>query len=122
MSTAGCSRLEFSRVVLGVGLASFRENGKIYSESFTKPLARCYEETQALFKENHATVYKGNLKRRFIVAVHFHTWFEGRCVDTTEVAVFFKETAEGATVVEVSSLNYALSEFVSLKLFERLHG
>lgn len=105
-------------MVLGIGTKPFKEKGKIYSKVFDEDMAACYNKTITILRELKATPYRGSLNKRFIVALHFHNSFPV-VNETTEVAVFFKNI-DGKTNVEVSSLNYSLSEFAAEKIFSGL--
>jgi hypothetical protein len=115
---AGCSPLEIGNV-FGIGTKAFREKGKIYTKTFEKDIFSCYTQTRKFLEHIGASFYRGSRKKNFMVMTHFNGIFL-QCNESTEVAIFFKEIDKFKTNVEVSSLNYSLSEFVSAKLFKEL--
>ena len=129
----GCSPLEISRL-LGAGTRPFKEQGKVYTKIFDIDFFSCYEQLTRDLKEMQTSFCRGGRKQGFIVATHFNGVF-AQCSEATEVAIFFtpleKTVREDSltgfteldkvnTKVEVTSLNYALAEFVALKLFNDL--
>jgi len=118
-SLLGCSTLEFSRLV-GVGTKPFHEKGKVYSVTFSKNYFVCYKETLEILKNLQANFYRGERRKNFIIAYGFNK-VAAQCSESTEVAIFFIELGAFKTKVEVSSLNYYLSEFVSAELFRELN-
>lgn len=115
-----CSPLETARM-LGAGTKLFRTDGKIYSQTFKKNLITCYNEVLLAIKKLEAKRWRGSFKKHFIVASNFNAVFT-QCNNSTDVAVFFQYQGPDETKVEVSSLNYPLSEFASEKLFAWLNG
>lgn len=106
-----CSLLEALRL-LGGGTKLFKEQGKVYSKTFNKDFFSSYQQILKVLEKMGAFVYRGSRKEHFIVAINFHKSFE-RSIDTTQVAIFFKELESGKTQVEVASLNYSLAKFVA---------
>ncbi|MFH1767778.1 MAG: hypothetical protein ABH858_01270 [Candidatus Omnitrophota bacterium] len=119
----GCFPTETLRV-LGVGGSEFKAKGKVFTKVFEEELIDCYNQTVNILKAMGARPYRGSVKKRFIVALGLRSIYKQRCLDTTEIAVFFKslnrDKETPATQVEVTSLNHSLSEFIAQKLFEKL--
>ncbi len=115
----GCGPLEIARL-LGVGTRQFIEKGKINLEEIEADISTCYKETFEVLQEMGAKPYRGNVGRKFIVAFGFHKSYGRKCINTTEVAFFFRELEENKTQVEISSLNYGLSDFIAKKIFSKL--
>ena len=115
----GCSTLEFSRLV-GVGTRPFHEKGKVYSATFTRNYFLCYDEALKILKGLQASFYRGERRKNFIITYGFDK-VAPQCSESTEVAIFFTELGAFKTKVEVSSLNYYLSEFVSAEIFKELN-
>ncbi len=114
-----CSPGEIARLA-GVGLDPFKSQGKVYSQTFAKDIAYCYQKSwQALRGKMQADIYRYGKDSSFIVAINFHRTFQ-QCNSSTEAAVFFTKTSQAETKVEVASLNYSLSEFVASNIFEAL--
>lgn len=117
---AGCAPAEIARLV-GVGVEPFKQEGKVYSETFPKSIDACYNGVLELFEEINAKPYRGSLKKGFLVALNFQDSYK-KCGTTTEAAVFFQAIGPQETLVEVSSQNYSLSEFVAQQVFNKLAG
>ncbi|MFA5143471.1 MAG: hypothetical protein WC522_04815 [Candidatus Omnitrophota bacterium] len=83
---------------------------------FDKEVADCYDLTINALAEWKAVVFQQRVDD-YIVAMRFEDIFKS-CVNTTEVGIFFTQTAPHKTEVKVTSLNYNLSQAVSLKLFD----
>lgn len=106
---------------MGVGIEPFKTQGKVYTRTFDKDFFTTYNQTLEILGNLGATFYRGSRREGFIIMTNFNTVFV-QCNDSTEVAVFFTEVEKGKTRVEVSSLNYSLSEFVARELFKGLEG
>jgi len=104
---------------MGVGTRPFHEKGKVHSATFTRNYFLCYDNTLTILKELQASFYRGQRRKNFIIAYGFDQVVP-QCSESTEVAIFFTELGAFKTKVEVSSLNYYLSEFVSTKIFNGL--
>ena len=116
----GCAPMETAQV-LDLGSSPFLKDGKVYSAFFQKDIPSLYEDTLEILDSWGAVKYRGSLKENFLVALSFDKHFPNKCVDTTEVAVFFDKTGENETLIKVSSLNYQLSKVVSKELFLELN-
>lgn len=112
----GCSPLEFSRL-LGAGTKRFREQGKIYSKAFDMNLPSCYEQITQELNKMEVSFSRGGQKEGFLITNNFTKVFP-QCNTSTEVAIFFTELSKSKVQVEVSSLNYSLSEFIAIELFK----
>ncbi|MBN3039603.1 MAG: hypothetical protein JW867_00575 [Candidatus Omnitrophica bacterium] len=113
----GCSPRETARV-LGIGVSPFKTSGKIHSKVVDKDIFTAYRDTERLLRDLTATPYRGSASKGFMVVRDFSFSYGGRCPDSTEVAVFFEEVDATKTQIQVSSLNYGLSDFVAEKIFE----
>lgn len=116
---SGCSPQETARI-LGVGVSRFKQAGKTHSTVIDKDLFSIFNKTVEIFNSMGATVYRQSVRGGYIIASNFSESYEGRCIPSTEVAVFFREVELTKTQVEVSSLNFSLSEFVAQQLFAQL--
>ena len=116
----GCSPLEFSRLI-GVGTERFREAGKIYTKDFNLDLASCYRRICLELRDMEASFYRGSQEEGFVVVTNFGKVLP-QCSSSTEIAIFFTELGSYKVRVEVISLNYAVAEAVSLKIFDCLEG
>ena len=115
----GCSGVEISRIV-GVGVRPFKEQDKIYTQTFDKNFFSCYNKTLRILKKMEAKIHRGSRKKNFIIAANFSAP-HSQWSQSTEVAIFFKDLEPRKTQVEVSSLNSSLAEFIAGKLFEDLN-
>lgn len=114
-----CSPKETARV-LGFNISGFRHNAKINTQIVDKDVFSTYNKTLAILAEMEAVVYRKSIRKGFIIATNFSRSYSGRCLDSTEVAIFFNEVERRKTKLEVSSLNFALADFVARQLFSRL--
>ena len=91
------------------------EMEKAHMKTFEKDVPYCYNMTLKAIEKWNASVFQ---QRRgdYIVAMGLTTLY-GSSIDTTEVGIFFTETAPGKTEIKVASLNYSLSEVVARNLF-----
>ncbi len=123
LSLFGCGMAETMRL-FGFSLKPFKTQGKIYEKEVDRQLSEVFEDTVETLKDMKVTIHRKNLKQRYIVAFDFHHAYGSRTSASTEVAVFFEkldfEKGYPVTRVNVSSLNYGLSEFVSEKIFQAL--
>lgn len=117
-SFASCSPLETARLT-GMSLKPFKTKGKIYSQTFEKDLSTCYKETEKIIKSFEALLYRGSLKKGFIVSMGYNQIFPSASY-STEVALFFTGVDKNKTKIQISSLNHNLSEFISEKIFQEL--
>lgn len=113
-----CSPLEVARL-FGAGVKPFREKGKVYSKTINRDFSSSYEAVVEAFGQMQASFYRGSRREGFIIFTHFTVSFP-QASESTEVAVFLRESGPDKTQIEVSSLNYSLSEFVAKELFEKL--
>ena len=111
LSLSGCA-------FLGASIQTLRQEKIKYSKVLDKDVNYCYKNTLDVLVTWQAVIYEKK-DRQYIAASSFNKVFNN-CIDTTEVAFFFKEAETGKTEIEVSSLNHRLSEFAAQKLFEHL--
>ena len=78
-----------------------------------------YDAVIDSFGQMKANFYRGSLKEGFVIFTNFNVSFP-QASESTEVAVFLVESGPDNTEIQVSSLNYSLSDFVAKELFERL--
>jgi len=116
---SGCSPQETARL-LGIGLTHFKASGKTYTQIIDQDFFSTYSRTIDILSAMEAVSYRKNRKRGYIVASNFSKSYGGRCIPSTEVAIFFSEVGSNRTKVEVSSLNFSLADFVSQQLFSQL--
>lgn len=109
VSFAGCA-------LLTCDVKGLHDIEKAYTRTFDKDPGRCYELTAKAMHEWDAVVFQQK-KNDYIVGMEFEKIFAS-CINTTEVGIFFTSSAPHKTEVKVTSLNYNLSQFVSLKLFD----
>lgn len=115
----GCSPQETARV-LGFGVGRFKSRGKTYTQVIDKDFFSTYNKTLDILSAMEAVSYRKNRKRGFIVASNFSKSYGGRCIPSTEVAIFFSEVDYDRTKVEVASLNFSLADFVAQHIFSQL--
>jgi hypothetical protein len=115
---SGCSPYATARLT-GIGVKPFRNKGEIYSQDFNKPTVDCYHQVEEFIEGLGAISYRGSANEKFLVSFGYSKIFSSAS-HSTEVAIFFNWLAENKTEVEVSSLNYNLSKFVSEKIFQEL--
>lgn len=115
----GCAPLETVRL-FDIGVTRFKTQGKIEKKIYEKDLLWAYQQTEEIIKSFKARPYRGTLKKRFIIADNFKDVFVNRCLDTTQVAVFFQQLNDTQVEITVSSLNFNLSVFIAEKIFSEL--
>lgn len=113
-----CSPLETARLA-GMSLKTFKTKGKVSSQTFEKDKATCYKQAEKIIKDLEAILYRGSLKKEFIVSMGYNQIFPAASY-STEVALFFQEIDKNKTKIQISSLNHNLSEFISEKIFNEL--
>ena len=118
LSLPGCALLGATCAFLGTPIKTLQQEKIKYTKVVDKDIDYCYKNTLDLLKDWKAVVYDKKDKL-YIAAICFNKVFNN-CIDTTEVAFFFKEIEANKTEIEVSSLNHRLSNFASQKLFEHL--
>ena len=106
---AGCA-------VFGSDVQGLSEIKDAHTQVFDKDLSRCYELTAQALKKWNAVIFQ-EYKDGYIVATELEGVFRS-CINTTELGIFFNETAPHKTEVKVTSLNYSLSRFIAPKLFD----
>lgn len=116
----GCSPFELARL-MGTGTRPFREQGKVYSKVFYKNSLDAYNKTVEILKDLGAHFQRGEQSKGFFIVDHLDSSYRF-CASSTEVAVFFKETGENKTQIEVASLNHSLAEYASEQVFNGLEG
>jgi hypothetical protein len=114
-----CSPAETARV-LGFGVKPFKNNGKMHTQTIDQDFFTTYKQIETILREMSATIYRSSSKKGYIVANNFHTSFQDRCLSSTEVGIFLSEDGLDKTQVEISSLNFSLSDFVAEKIFTEL--
>ncbi len=115
---SGCSPYEIARLT-GIGVKPFRTKGKIYSQDFNKTIIDCYHQVEGFIEKLEAISYRGSPSKGFLVSFGYNKALPS-VSHSTEVAIFFNWLDENKTKIEVSSLNYDLSKFVSEKIFQEL--
>ncbi|MCF7908498.1 MAG: hypothetical protein K9L86_06485 [Candidatus Omnitrophica bacterium] len=113
-----CSPFEVVRL-FGVGTKPFKEKGKIYTKTINKSFFESYDLVVDSFGQMQANFYRGSRKDGFIIFTNFNVSFP-QANASTEVAVFLSESGPNNTQIQVSSLNYSLSDFVAEELFKSL--
>lgn len=113
-----CSPLEVVRL-FGAGTKPFKERGKVYTKVVNQDFVSAYDEVIKLFGQLKANFYRGSRREGFVVFTNLKVSFP-QASESTELAVFLREAGPEKTRIEVSSLNYSLSEFVAKELFEKL--
>jgi len=113
-----CSPLEVVRL-FGAGTKPFKEKGKTYRKLIDKNFVLAYDEVIDYFGQLKANFYRGSRKEGFVIFTNLIVSFP-QASESTEVVVFLTESGPKNTQIEVSSLNYSLSEFVAKGLFEKL--
>ena len=106
---AGCA-------VFGSDVQGLSDIKEAHTKVFDKDITRCYELTAQAMKKWDAVIFQ-EYKDGYIVAIEFEKVFRS-CINTTEVGIFFNQTAVAKTEVKVTSLDYNLSQFIAPKLFD----
>lgn len=114
-----CSPLEVVRL-FGMGTRPFKEKGKIYTKTINKSFFESYDAVVDSFGQMQANLYRGSRREGFIIFINLNVSFP-QANESTEVAVFLRESGPENTQIQVSSLNHSLSDFVAKELFERLN-
>ena len=113
---AGCIIASFTGCALfGSGVQGLRAIKEAHMKVFDKDPASCYELTAKALSNWKAVIFQYR-KNDYIVAMEFESVFKN-CINTTELGIFFTQTAPNKTEVKVTSLNYNLSRFISRNLF-----
>jgi len=112
--------VEVTKQIMGVSIKSLKEE-QVERESkvFNYEYNFCYEKTLEVLKEMGVYVFRENKKKHFIVAMNFDKIFK-KCIDTTEVGIFFKEIENKQTKIDVTCGNLNLVKFASEEIFSRL--
>lgn len=107
-SLTGCA-------IFGSDVQGLRAIKEAHVQVFDKDPASCYGLTAKALAKWNAVMFQ-YVKNDYIVAMELESVFKN-CINTTEVGIFFTQTAPNKTEVKVTSLNYNLSRFVSRNLF-----
>ena len=108
-SLTGCA-------VFGSDMKGLRDIKAAHTKVFDKDLSSCYELTAKALSAWNAVIFQQR-KDDYMVAMEFEKIFRS-CINTTEVGIFFTQTAPHKTEVKVASLNSSLSQFIAQKLFD----
>ena len=108
MPFAGCA-------LITCDVQGLRDMKEAHAKVFDKDLSSCYALTVKALSGWKAVIFK-NRQDDYIVAMEFEKVFRS-CINTTELGIFFTQTAPNKTEVKVTSMNYNLSEFIARKLF-----
>ena len=119
---AGCSPVEGVRRIAGTSIEALQEEQKgrfaiAIPHDFYWTASRVWD----VLEENGIYIYLTDWEENYLIAMHFHNIFP-RCIDTTEVGIFFKNDTGDCTIVEVVSQNRSLAKFVSVWLENRLNN
>ena len=115
---SGCSPARIFHAFMGTDIRFLRrlEDRNVSEFKIGKELA--FSRTIAILRDMHARIFLQDPRRDYLVAIGFDKVYP-RCVDTTEVGVFFTGDAANTRIV-VKSLNVHLEKFVAGKLFEEV--
>jgi hypothetical protein len=107
-SFSGCA-------VMSCDVKGLREIKEANAKVFDKDISRCYNMALEALQKWNAVAFKQS-KNDYIVALKLDKAFRS-CIDTTELGIFFTETAPGKTAIKITSLNYNLSQYIAQKMF-----
>lgn len=112
--------MELTEQIIGISTKSLEEE-QIGRESkvFNCNYNFCYDKTLEVLKEMKVYVFLKNKKEHYIVAMNFDKIFK-KCINTTEVGIFFKEMENKQTKIDITCDNLNLSKFASNEIFFRL--
>jgi len=112
--------VELTKQILGVSIKSLKEEqiGR-KSKVFNYDYSSCYEKTLQVLKEMGVYIFRKSKRGHYIVAMNFDKVFE-KCIDTTEVGVFFEEINREQTRVDIKCGNLDLVKFIAREVFPRL--
>ena len=116
-----CTPAESGRL-LGFGTQRFLNEGKINKGNFALTIDESYDLVVEAIYDLGGKHYRGSRKAKMIIALGFDKAFPKKCIDTTEVAVFFNSLDNETTELKVSSLNFTLSDLISEELFSRMRS
>jgi hypothetical protein len=113
---SACSPVETARV-LGFGVRPLKENDKAQVQTVDKDFFTTFREVESILLAMGARNLKTSLKKGYIICDNFSDFFQGKCLDSTEVGFFFSEDGLNKTKLQISSLNSSLSGLVAEKIF-----
>lgn len=120
VSIFSCSPIEMGKRIAGTSIEALeKEKEGRFSRISPQNLPDSYAFTVNILKSRYICIYLENEEEGYLVAMGFDRIFP-RCINTTEVAFFFKEVDENQTRIDVVSFNRELAQFVSRLLFEKL--
>ena len=112
---SGCTRY-----ILGTYVRQPKEGEEgNYGRVFVCSYPECYQMSQEVLKDMGVLIFYKNEKEHYISAMYFDRIYN-KCIDTTEVGIFFKEIDENATQINVACGNYGLAEFAADRIFSGL--
>jgi len=111
--------VELTKQIVGVSTKSLEEEQPGESKVFNYDCNSCYEKTLEVLKEMGVDVFQKNKGEHYIVAMNFNKLFK-KCIDTTEVGIFFKEMENKQTKIDITCGNLSLAKFASEEIFSRL--
>ncbi|MEA3485378.1 MAG: hypothetical protein U9R03_01580 [Candidatus Aerophobetes bacterium] len=112
--------VEVTKQIIGISTKSLeKEQPGGESKVFDCNYNFCYEETLEVLKEMGVYVFLENKKEHSIIAMNFDKIFK-KCINTTEVGIFFKEMENEQTKIDVTCANPNLVKFASEEIFSRL--
>ena len=112
--------VEVTKQIMGVSIKSLKEEqpgGE--SKVFNYDYNFCYEKTLEVLKEMGVYVFQKNKEEHYIIAMNFDKIFK-KCIDTTEVGIFFEEMENKRTKIDITCSNLNLVKFASEEIFSRL--
>jgi len=112
--------VEVTKQIMGVSIKSLKEE-QIGGESkvFNYDYNFCYEKTLEVLREMGVYVFQKNKGEHYIVAMNFDKIFK-KCINTTEVGIFFEEMENKRTKIDITCGNLHLVKFASEEIFSRL--
>lgn len=117
----GCAPSEVARL-FGIGTESFRTHGRLHTKEIARDYDYCFSQTMlVLGKKMGGNPERGRKDQYFVIFTHLERSFP-QATSATELIVFFKEISADKTEIQVSSLNYSLSDYTAPRLFDWLEG
>jgi len=115
LNSAGCAGTkECLRGFMGISTKVLEDNrASALVKSFNYDYVTCYNKALDILKESGSYVYAGDISK-YMVAVYLSE------EDTTPVGIFFTETDENNTRVEVSSPSTYGKEVIAARVFSGL--
>ena len=115
---SSCAVLDYPKRIAGYSTAKFEneKEGRFVKE-FDLSQKEAFDKTLEILKSFKARVTRKSFKKGLVTAFDFSKSFD-YCLDSTEVAFFFKETEAGQIEITVISNNSLMAKIMSDRFFE----